>query len=139
MIEVAGDTARVSGPVTIANVNAVLDEGRRALTASALTVDLSGVTEVDSTCVSLLLEWRRQAQRAQRKIRYTNLPHNLKSLMALYGVGGLFYSQLARRWLGRGARWGRGHPRRSHRLAFTQMRQPLFQRWSHSLRTQTCW
>lgn len=89
MIEVAGDTARLSGPVTIANVNAVLDEGRRALTASALTVDLTGVTEVDSTCVSLLLEWRRQAQRAQRTIRYTNLPHNLKSLMALYGVSEL--------------------------------------------------
>lgn len=89
MIAVSDGSARVSGPVTLANVNAVLDEGRRTLTASEVTVDLSGVTEVDSTCVSLLLEWRREAQRNKRTIRYTNLPHNLKSLMALYGVSEL--------------------------------------------------
>ena len=89
MIAVSDGSARVSGPVTLANVNAVLDEGRRTLTASEVTVDLSGVTEVDSTCVSLLLEWRRGAQRNKRTIRYTNLPHNLKSLMALYGVSEL--------------------------------------------------
>ena len=89
MIAVSDGSARVSGPVTLANVNAVLDEGRRTLTASEVTVDLSGVTEVDSTCVSLLLEWRREAQRNKRTIRYTHLPHNLKSLMALYGVSEL--------------------------------------------------
>ena len=89
MIEVSGDTARLTGPVTLAKVNAVLDEGKRTLTAPALTVDLAGVTDVDSTCVSLLLEWRREAQRAKRSIRYTNLPHNLKSLMTLYGVSEL--------------------------------------------------
>ena len=89
MIAVSDGSARVSGPVTLATVNAVLDEGRRTLTASEVTVDLSGVTEVDSTCVSLLLEWRREAQRNKRTIRYTNLPHNLKSLMALYGVSEL--------------------------------------------------
>jgi phospholipid transport system transporter-binding protein len=36
--------------------------------------------------VSLLLEWRRQARRANRTIRYVNLPANLKSLAELYGV-----------------------------------------------------
>jgi phospholipid transport system transporter-binding protein len=89
MLEVTADTASLAGPVTLANVNAVLAEGRRLLTAPALTVDLAGVTEVDSTCVSLLLEWRRDAQRARRTLRYTNLPHNLKSLMTLYGVSEL--------------------------------------------------
>jgi len=90
MIEVSGDTARLTGPVTLANVTTVRDEGLRTLTAPALTVDLAGVTEVDSTAVSLLLEWRREAQRGKRTIRYSNLPHNLKSLMALYGVSELF-------------------------------------------------
>ena len=65
MIAVSDGSACVSGPVTLANVNAVLDEGRRTLTASEVTVDLSGVTEVDSTCVSLLLEWR-QSGRASK-------------------------------------------------------------------------
>lgn len=80
----------LSGPVTLANVNGVLAEGARAfkgpsLTA-ALTVDLAGVTEVDSTAVSLLLEWRRAAQREKRAIEFVNYPANLKSLIQLYGV-----------------------------------------------------
>jgi len=49
-------------------------------------VDLSGLTEVDSAAISLLLEWRRAAQRDKRKITYINLPDNLKSLATLYGV-----------------------------------------------------
>jgi phospholipid transport system transporter-binding protein len=51
-----------------------------------VTVDLSAVTEVDSSALSLLLEWRREAGRNGRAIRYLNLPVNLKSLADLYGV-----------------------------------------------------
>ena len=89
MIKLDNDRAQLAGPVTLANVNAVLAEGTRAFNAAALTVDLAGVTEVDSTAVSLLLEWRRAAQRDKRRIDYVNLPANLKSLIQLYGVGEL--------------------------------------------------
>ena len=89
MISLAGDKATLAGPVTLANVNAVLDEGARSFKAPSLTVDLSGVTEVDSTAVSLLLEWRRAAQRDKRTIAYINYPANLKSLIQLYGVAEL--------------------------------------------------
>jgi ABC-type transporter Mla MlaB component len=34
----------------------------------------------------LLLEWRREAVRNGREIRYHNLPASLKSLAKLYGV-----------------------------------------------------
>ncbi|MBM3341822.1 MAG: STAS domain-containing protein [Betaproteobacteria bacterium] len=81
--------ATLTGPVTFANVNAVLDEGTRAFKAACLTVDLAGVTEVDSTAVSVLLEWRRAAARDKRAIDYVNLPANLKSLIQLYGVAEL--------------------------------------------------
>ena len=86
-----GDTgqASLSGPVTLANVTAVLAEGTRAFTAPALTLDLAGVTDVDSTAVSLLLEWRRAALRDKRSIAYLNYPANLKSLIHLYGVAEL--------------------------------------------------
>lgn len=86
MITLDGSRATLAGPVTLANINAVLDEGTRAFKAPALTVDLAGVTEVDSTAVSLLLEWRRAAQREKRAIDYINYPANLKSLIQLYGV-----------------------------------------------------
>ena len=81
-----GARATLAGPVTFANVNAVLEDGARVFKAPSLTVDLAGVTEVDSTAVSLLLEWRRAAQREKRAIDYVNYPANLKSLIQLYGV-----------------------------------------------------
>ena len=86
MIAIEGERATVSGSLTLANVNAVLEEGARAFKAPSLTVDLGGVTEVDSTAVSLLLEWRRAAQREKRVIEYVNYPGNLKSLIQWYGV-----------------------------------------------------
>ncbi len=86
MITLSGDRGTLAGPVTLANVNAVLAEGNRLFSVPAVTLDLAGVTEVDSTAVSLLLEWRRTAQSAARKITYTNYPENLKSLIALYGI-----------------------------------------------------
>ena len=89
MITVDGSRAALAGPVTLANVNAVLAEGTRAFSAPSLTVDLTGVTEVDSTAVSLLLEWRRAAARDKRSIAYVNYPGNLKSLIQLYGVAEL--------------------------------------------------
>lgn len=91
----AADAGRVrlDGPVTLANVNAVLEEGGRAFKAPSITLDLSAVTDVDSTAVSLLLEWQRVAQREKRVIAYVNYPANLKSLIQLYGVSELLGAQ----------------------------------------------
>ena len=89
MITLNGDRATLAGPVTLVNVNALLDEGSRVFKATSVTVDLAGVTEVDSTAVSVLLEWRRAAVRDKRAIAYVNYPENLKSLIKLYGVSEL--------------------------------------------------
>jgi phospholipid transport system transporter-binding protein len=84
-----GGRCTVQGPLTMANVTAVLEESARAFDSPHLVVDLSGVTEVDSAAVSLLLEWRRKAKAANRRIDYANLPANLRSLAELYGVSDL--------------------------------------------------
>lgn len=89
MISCDGGNCRLEGPVTITNAVAVLEEGNRLFTGERVTVDLAGVTELDSAALSLLLEWRRAARRANRRIDYINLPENLKSLAALYGVSEL--------------------------------------------------
>jgi phospholipid transport system transporter-binding protein len=86
MISCSGGRCALQGPVTIANVQSLLDEGARQIEGPQVTIDLAGVAEVDSTAVSLLLEWRRQAAGANRILRYINLPANLKSLAELYGV-----------------------------------------------------
>ena len=77
------------GPITIDNAVSLLAQGSGLFTAPQVTVDLAAVAEVDSSAVSLLLEWRREAERSGRSIRFVNLPDNLKSLAALYGVDGL--------------------------------------------------
>lgn len=86
MISCSAGRCALQGPMTIANAQALLEEGVRTLGDKEVTVDLAGVTEVDSTGVSLLLEWRRRAVSEKRVIRYVNLPPNLKSLAELYGV-----------------------------------------------------
>ena len=86
MIECRDGRCAVSGPINISNVVTLLGAGRDRFTATVTTVDLAGVTEVDSTAVSLLLEWRREAERYGRSIEFLNLPGNLTSLAKLYGV-----------------------------------------------------
>jgi phospholipid transport system transporter-binding protein len=73
----------------MANVTSVLEESERVFSGTDIIVDLGGVTEVDSAAVSLLLEWRRSARAANRKIDFTNVPANVKSLAELYGVSDL--------------------------------------------------
>lgn len=54
-----------------------------------LTIDFSAITEVDSSAVALLLEWRREAVRRGKGVNFVNLPANLLALAELYGVTGL--------------------------------------------------
>jgi len=86
MIACEGGRCAVQGPITLDRVVALLAEGNGLFTGPDVTVDLAGVTEVDSSALSLLLEWRREAGRGGRQIRYLNLPANLQSLAKLYGV-----------------------------------------------------
>jgi phospholipid transport system transporter-binding protein len=76
----------VQGSITVGNVIELLAQGNGLFSTLQVTVDLAAVTDVDSSALSLLLEWRREAGRNQRAIRYLNLPANLKSLAQLYGV-----------------------------------------------------
>lgn len=86
MITKEGDRYLIRGPVTMANVQSVLAEGRKLFTGAAVTVDLSGMTEVDSSAVSVLLEWLRAAAADNRRIEFRGLPENLKSLISTYGI-----------------------------------------------------
>jgi phospholipid transport system transporter-binding protein len=86
MIIQDGDNFRVQGRITIGNAHALLAEGLKLFDRDSLVVDLSQLEEVDSSAVSLVLEWLRTAQRGKRKLSFINLPGNLKSLASLYGV-----------------------------------------------------
>jgi len=86
MIVREGARMALSGPVTLANVAAVLEEGRRHLEDGVESVDLAGVTEMDSALLALLLAWMREAKSRERSLTLANPPHALSTIARLYGV-----------------------------------------------------
>jgi phospholipid transport system transporter-binding protein len=89
MIRREGGRMTVSGPVTLANVAGLLDEGRRHLAEGVNTVDLAEVTEMDSAALALILAWLRDAKAASRDLQFANLPPPLQTIARLYGVHSL--------------------------------------------------
>jgi phospholipid transport system transporter-binding protein len=79
----------LSGPVTLADVAGLLEEGRRHLAEGVSTVDLSEVTDMDSALLALLLAWLRDAKTRQRDLTFANLPEALRTIARLYGVDSL--------------------------------------------------
>ena len=90
MLSREGEVLKVAGPMNINSAATLLNQSNGQLNGVKV-VDLAGVTEVDSAAVSLLLEWRRQAQgqTGVQALRFENLPKALTSLADLYGVSEL--------------------------------------------------
>lgn len=96
MITRTEDRLQVTGNVTIATVSALFSAGLKAREngkASSgmgdMAVDFSGLEKVDSSAVSLMLVWLREAQRNKVNLRFIHVPGNLMSLAKLYGVAEL--------------------------------------------------
>jgi phospholipid transport system transporter-binding protein len=89
MIRREGRRIIISGPVTLANVAAILDEGRQHLEEGVRTVDLAEVTEMDSSLLALMLAWLREAKSRSRELAFANPPESLRTIARLYGVDGL--------------------------------------------------
>ena len=86
MIRREGARMLLSGPVTLANVASLLDEGRRHLAEGVQTVDLGEVSEMDSALLALLLAWLRDAKGREQPIAFAHLPESLRTIARLYGV-----------------------------------------------------
>lgn len=79
----------ISGDVLIGAVPALLNTSKSLNIMPNTVIDFAGVTDIDTSTISLILEWKRRAQRENQTIQFTNLPANLNSLSALYGVNEL--------------------------------------------------
>jgi len=86
MISKQGERYLIEGPVTLAGVTALLAEGSRSFEGTPVVVDFSGVTEADSSAISLMLEWTRRMHGGNRRIFFANLGESLVSIANLYGV-----------------------------------------------------
>lgn len=89
MISREGDRLQVSGPLTMDTVRQAFDAGLGVSRDGVVRVDLSAVGEVDSSAVSLMLAWLREAERGGGKLLFLSAPENLLSLARMYGVNDL--------------------------------------------------
>ena len=76
----------ITGDVLINNVNSLLNQADAFVMEKSTIVDFSGVTDVDTSAISLMLEWQRRAAALNCRIKFIHLPVNLSSLTNLYGV-----------------------------------------------------
>lgn len=80
---------KLSGDVVIATANDILKASQVFTLSKNTTVDFADVEDIDTTAVSLILEWKRRAAKESQTLTCVNLPNNLTSLVALYDVADL--------------------------------------------------
>ena len=76
----------ISGDIVIGAVPALLEASKALSITENTTVDFANVTDVDTSTISLIFEWKRRAQKENQALKFVNLPANLTTLTQLYGV-----------------------------------------------------
>ena len=89
MIRREGRRLVLSGSVTLANVPAIFEEGRRHIEEGVRVVDLGEVGDIDSSLLAMLLAWLREAKNRNQELAFVNLPEALQTIAKLYGVQSL--------------------------------------------------
>jgi phospholipid transport system transporter-binding protein len=84
-----GNSWSISGDVLIDAATTLLAMSQALPMAADTKIDFSAVTNIDTSTISLILEWQRRAKKENQTIQLVNLPTNLISLTALYGVAEL--------------------------------------------------
>jgi phospholipid transport system transporter-binding protein len=87
MIDCQGQRCVVSGEVTHSTVTKLLSEGEKLTGGGRVVVDLSAIEAVDSSALSLMLEWCRRARQSGTELHYSRPGPALLSLIDLYGLG----------------------------------------------------
>ena len=80
---------QLSGDVVIGSAKTILIASQGFEIESNTKIDFAQVADIDTTALSLILEWKRRAQTENKTLSFINLPDNLTSLSELYGVGEL--------------------------------------------------
>ncbi len=86
------NTWYLSGDMVMETVSQLLNESKALTLAGETQLDLSAVTDVDTSAVSLILELQRRAKAENARLALIKIPPNLTSLIQLYGVDTFIYS-----------------------------------------------
>lgn len=75
--------------MTMDSANYLLDDGLAQVGAGRCQVDLSCLSQFDSTALALLLAWRRAALARNQRFIVSHMPSELRNLACAYGVDSL--------------------------------------------------
>ncbi|PKO46775.1 MAG: hypothetical protein CVU29_04715 [Betaproteobacteria bacterium HGW-Betaproteobacteria-22] len=76
----------VTGDVLMDSASVLLSQSQGLAMPANLKIDFSGVDNVDTSALSLVVEWLRRAKQENVQLQFTHFPASLTSLASLYGV-----------------------------------------------------
>lgn len=79
----------LSGDVIISSVVQILTASEALTIDKNTSIDFANVTDIDTSAISLILEWKRRALLENQPLKFVNIPANLTSLTQLYWVDAL--------------------------------------------------
>lgn len=85
----AGDDYFIIGDIDFKNVNAwraAFDKVIRAEATKQMRINFSRIRRIDSTVLSLMLTWLRQAESLGIKVTYIDIPEHLLRISKLFGI-----------------------------------------------------
>ena len=89
-IEETDGMVRLLGELTFESVPRLVAEDPELAGNGELTVDLSGLTKVDSAGLALLLGWIRTIRQAGGEVKFSGIPVHLRSLVRIADLESLF-------------------------------------------------
>lgn len=85
-IHLSGDIRHHVIPALLKQSEKIFHNDNDADDSPEITIDLGAVSRSDSSGVALLIEWMRQADRANKTIRFVNIPTQMLEIAKLSGV-----------------------------------------------------
>lgn len=89
--ELTGGSKFMPTQLNVACATSMLNKGLAHISAGLQQIDLSRLTQFDSTALALLLAWRRAAIARNQLFKIIHYPKELKNLANAYGVDTLLF------------------------------------------------
>jgi phospholipid transport system transporter-binding protein len=86
MMTVSDSMHRVVGSILVGNAAVIAQQGLDALANGVQGIDMSGVTELDSSGIAVLLAWQRAITAQSLSVSIENIPEGMRKLADVYGV-----------------------------------------------------
>lgn len=77
---------RLDGEITVETVASLLNELKTRIADKLPALDFSGVTQVDSSVLALILSCQREAAQHQYRLHFSGVSSKIATLADLYGV-----------------------------------------------------